>query len=416
MSDCGCSTHAGPSLKPLEEALALMLSHAKAVDGTEEIPLADALGRVLAKGVVSQVTVPPWDNSAMDGYAVNTADLSGENCRLPISQRIPAGAAPEPLKPGTAARIFTGAPVPANADAVVIQEVCRQEGDEVVITEAPGVGANIRRAGEDTEKGVEVIPAGSRIAPQHLGLAAAVGVSHLSVYRRLKVALFSSGDELINPGQPLGPGQIYNSNEFTLKGLLEALGCEVITLGIVEDTFDATCEALASAAKDADLVMTSGGVSVGEEDHLKPAVEKLGTLNLWKIAIRPGKPLAFGHIGGTPFIGTPGNPVSLFVTYCLFARPFVLKTQGVRDEELEPTPIFAKADFDWPKPDKRREFARARLALNEQGEARVELFRSRSSGVLSSLVWANGLAVLPEQQTLKPGDPVQFLPFNELLK
>jgi molybdopterin molybdotransferase len=416
MSDCDCSTQAGPSLKPLEEALELMLSHAKAVEGIEELSLSAALGRVLARGVVSQVTVPPWDNSAMDGYAVNTADMQGENTRLPISQRIPAGSAPEPLQPGTAARIFTGAPVPENADAVVIQEVCRQEGDAVIIAEPPKAGANIRRAGEDTERGIEVIPAGVRIGPQHLGLAAAVGVGRVSVYRRLKVALFSSGDELVNPGEPLGPGQIYNSNEFTLKGLLEGLGCEVITLGIVEDTFDATCDALTNAAGQADLVMTSGGVSVGEEDHLKPAVEKLGTLNLWKIAIRPGKPLAFGHIAGTPFIGTPGNPVSLFVTYCLFARPFVLKAQGVRDEELTPTPILAKAGFDWPKPDKRREFARARLELDEQGEARVSLYRSRSSGVLSSLVWANGLAVLTEKQTLAQGDLVQFLPFNELLK
>ncbi|MCG8429494.1 MAG: molybdopterin molybdotransferase MoeA [Chromatiales bacterium] len=416
MSDCDCSAHAGPSLKPLEEALELILSHAKAVDGTETVPLAEALGRVLANGVISQVTVPPWDNSAMDGYAVNTADLQGENSRLPISQRIPAGSAPEPLEPGTAARIFTGAPVPANADAVVIQEVCEQDGDHVVVKEPPQASANIRRAGEDTEQGVEVIPPGTRVGPQHLGLAAAVGVGEVEVYRRLKVALFSSGDELINPGQPLGPGQIYNSNEFTLKGLLEGLGCEVTTLGIVEDTFDATCEALANAAKQADLVMTSGGVSVGEEDHLKPAVEKLGTLNLWKIAIRPGKPLAFGFIDDTPFVGTPGNPVSLFVTYCLFARPFVLKSQGVNDAGLTPTPIRAKADFNWPKPDKRREFARAQLALDDQGEAKISLYRSRSSGVLSSLVWANGLAILPENQTLSQGDLVQFLPFNELLK
>ena len=416
MSDCGCSSHAGSSLKPLEEALELILSFPKTLEETEEIALTDALGRVLAKGVFSQVTVPPWDNSAMDGYAVRAADLGVGDTRLPISQRIPAGAAPEPLQPGTAARIFTGAPVPANADAVVIQEVCRQEGEEVIIAEPAKPGANIRRAGEDTEKGVEVIPAGSRIGPQHLGLAAAVGVARVSVYRRLKVALFSSGDELINPGQPLGPGQIYNSNEFTLAGLLDGLGCEVITLGIVEDTFEATCDALASAAKQADLVMTSGGVSVGEEDHLKPAVEKLGTLNLWKIAIRPGKPLAFGHIDGAPFIGTPGNPVSLFVTYCLFARPFILKAQGVRDDELAATPILAKAGFDWPKPDKRREFARARLELDEQGEARVSLYRSRSSGVLSSLVWANGLAILPENRPLVEGEMVQFLPFNELLK
>ncbi len=415
MSDCDCSSHAGPALKSLEEALALLLNHARAVEGTETVPLSEALGRVLAQPVASKVTVPPWDNSAMDGYAVNTADLSGDAPRLPVSQRIPAGASGEPLQPGTAARIFTGAPVPPNADAVVIQEVCRQDGDEVVINQIPAAGANIRRAGEDTEQGQEVIPAGTRLGPQHLGLAAAVGHGELTVHRRLKVALFSSGDELINPGEPLGPGQIYNSNEYTLKGLLEALGCEVHTLGIVEDTFDATCKALQQAAEGADLVMTSGGVSVGEEDHLKPAVEKLGTLDLWKIAIRPGKPLAFGHIGDTPFVGTPGNPVSLFVTFCLFARPFILKMQGVQGE-LSPQPVMARIDFDWSKPDKRREFARARMELDEQGEAKVSIFRSRSSGVLTSLAWANGLAVLPELTPLSKGDQVQFLPFNEILK
>ncbi|MES9878811.1 MAG: gephyrin-like molybdotransferase Glp [Candidatus Sedimenticola sp. PURPLELP] len=415
MSDCGCSSISGSKLKPLEEALALLLDHARAVDGTETLPLSESLGRVLAKPVSSQVTVPPWDNSAMDGYAINTADMKGEGTRLPVSQRIPAGASGDvPLEQGTAARIFTGAPVPPNADAVVIQEVCEADGDDVIVNQLPEAGANIRRAGEDTEKGQQVIDAGTRIAPQHIGLAAAVGVGELIVHRRLKVALFSSGDELVDPGQPLGPGQIYNSNEYTLKGLLEALGCEVVSLGIVEDTFDATCEALTRAARQADLVMTSGGVSVGEEDHLKPAVEKLGTLDMWKIAIRPGKPLAFGHIEGVPFIGTPGNPVSLFVTFCLFARPFILKMQGMV-EGLVPTPIRASIDFDWPKPDKRREFARARLELDEQGMPRICSYRSRSSGVLSSLAWSNGLAVLPENQVLSKGDQVEFLPFSELL-
>jgi len=415
MSDCGCSSHDTSTLKPLEDALELLLSHAKALPEVEMVPLSNAVGRILAQSVVSRITQPPWDNSAMDGYAVRAADLMGNNTTLPISQRIPAGANPEPLKPGTAARIFTGAPVPADADTVIIQEVCEQSGDQVTITQAADLGANIRRAGEDTKEGQEVLQAGTRLGPQHLGVAASVGVADLAVSRRLKVALFSSGDELINPGKPLGPGQIYNSNEFTLKGLLQALGCEVITLGIVEDTFDATCKALTAAAGQADLVMTSGGVSVGEEDHLKPAVEKLGSLDMWKIAIRPGKPLAFGHIDGTPFIGTPGNPVSLFVTFCLFARPFILKMQGVEGDDLTPTAIQARAAFDWTKPDKRREFARARLETNAEGVAEVSLFNSRSSGVLNSLAWANGLAVLPENQVLSAGDSVQFLSFNELL-
>ncbi len=415
MSDCGCDAHnKGPVLKPIDEARDLILSHAKPVTKTEMVSNSEALGRVVARPLISQVNVPPWDNSAMDGYAVRAEDLAGERPRLRVSQRIPAGASGEPLEPGTIARIFTGAPVPPGADTVVIQEVTERDGDDVIITEAPKAGANIRRAGEDTRLGQEVLSAGTRLGPQHLGLVASVGIGEIQVYRRLKVALFSSGDELVMPGEVLGPGQIYNSNQFTLTGLLEALGCEVLNLGTVEDTFDATCDALQRGAAQADLVLASGGVSVGEEDHVKPAVEKLGSLDLWKIAIRPGKPLAFGHLGDTPFIGTPGNPVSLFVTFCIFARPFILKSQGM-SEGLLPTPVMAKADFEWPKPDKRREFARARMELDGQGEARVSLFPSRSSGVLRSVAWANGLAVIPEHQTIARGDLVPFLPFSELL-
>lgn len=415
MSDCGCgSVPITTPLKSPEEALDQLLSGAQPVTETESIPLNKALGRVLAAPLASLTDVPPWDNSAMDGYAVNSADLTHENTRLPISQRIPAGVAGEPLKQGTAARIFTGAPVPPNADAVVIQEVCEQDGDQVLIKQVVPVGANIRRAGEDSTKGQEILQPGIRLGPQHIGAAASVGIAEIPVYRKLKVALFSSGDELVLPGGKLGPGQIFNSNQFTLTGLLETLGCEVTDLGIVEDTFEATCDALARGAELADLVLASGGVSVGEEDHVKPAVEKLGSLDLWKIAIRPGKPLAYGRIGKTPFIGAPGNPVSLFVTFCLFARPFILRSQGITEGVL-PTPITALADFDWNKPDKRREFARARLVLDDNGQARVTLFASRSSGMLSSLTWANGLAVIYEGQTLRKGDKIQFLPFNELL-
>ena len=415
MSECGCSSIATPgSLKPIEEARDLMLSHAKVVDGVERVAIADALGRVLAEPLSSQVDVPPWDNSAMDGYAVNSVDLTTANIKLPISQRIPAGVSGTELQPGTAARIFTGAPVPPGADTVVIQEVCRQEGNAVVITELPSAGANVRKAGEDTSVGQEILQPGTKLGPQHLGLAASVGIAEIPVYRRLKVALFSSGDELVMPGGTLGPGQIFNSNQFTLAGLLESLNCEVINLGMVEDTFDATCGALAAGAVQADLVLASGGVSVGEEDHVKPAVERLGSLDLWKIAIRPGKPVAFGHISDTPFIGAPGNPVSLFVTFCVFARPFILKSQGVTSDLL-PTPIQAPATFEWTKPDKRREFARARLDLDAQGQAAVSIFASRSSGVLSSVAWANGLAVIPEGQVLAKGDMVEFLPFSELI-
>jgi molybdopterin molybdotransferase len=304
--------------------------------------------------------------------------------------------------------------MPAGADTVVIQEVCEREGDEVIITEPPKPGANVRLAGEELREGDTILQPGVRLGPQHLGLAASVGIAEVSVYRKLKVALFSSGDELILPGSELGPGEIYDSNRFTLTGLLENLGCEVIDLGRVVDSLEATCDALQTGAEQADLILTSGGVSVGEEDHVKPAVERLGSLDLWKIAARPGKPLAFGHIGDTPFIGTPGNPVSLFVTFCVFARPFILKRQGM-SEGLLPRPIRAAAGFDRAKADKRREYARARLEFDDGGEQLVTLYPNRSSAMLSSLTWAEGLAVIPEHRAVAKGEPIDFLPFSELL-
>jgi len=407
VSDCDCAPKAG-DLRSYEDALAVLLGHARPVPERERVALHDALGRVLAAPVASPIDVPGWDNSAMDGYAVRSADLAAERPRLRIAQRIPAGVAGEALEPGTAARIFTGAPMP-----VVIQEVCERDGDTVLIREVPRAGANIRRAGEDIRAGAEVLGAGTRLGAVHLGLAASVGVPELEVCRRIRVALFCSGDELVMPGQPLAPGQIYNSNQFTAAGLLRTLGCEVVQLGIVEDTLDATCDALSRGAAAADLVLATGGVSVGEEDHVKPAVERLGSLDLWKIAIRPGKPLAFGRIGGTPFIGTPGNPVSLFVTFLLFARPFILRMQGRSD--VAPVAIPATADFDWPRPDKRREYVRARLEPAGDGTARVQVYPSRSSGVLSSVAWANGLAIVPEGRVLRRGDAVDFMPFSELL-
>jgi molybdopterin molybdotransferase len=408
-----CDTHQG-QLKPVDEALAFLLGQARPITGQETLPLNQALGRVLAKTVKSQVDVPPWDNSAMDGFAINSKDLACGETRLQIAQRIPAGSAGTPLEPGTAARIFTGAPLPQGADAVVIQELCRIEGEQVVVSERPSIGANIRKAGEDILQGEAILPAGVRLDPQHLGLAASAGVAELSVYRPLKVAVFSSGDELVMPGEDLEAGQIYNANQFTLSGLLHRLGCEVIQLGIVEDSFEATCEALSRGAEEADLVLASGGVSVGEEDHVKPAVEKLGSLALWKIASRPGKPLAFGYIGNTPFMGAPGNPVSLFVTFSLFARPFILRMQGVAGE-VRPRSVRVIAGFDKPATDRRQEYARGRVELNEQGQAVVKLYSNPSSGVLSSVVWANGLAVLPPLTAIKPGDPVEFIPYSELM-
>ena len=414
--DQGAAPVPGRVLLSMEEALELLLAKARPVTDVGQVATMAGLGRVLAEPVTSTIDVPGWDNSAMDGFAVRIADIAATGGRLRVAQRIPAGVSGRPLEPGTAARIFTGAPVPEGADAVVIQEVCESDGDWVRVPLDIKPGANIRRTGEDIRAGAEVISVGTRLRPQHLGLAASVGIADLRVYRRLCVAVFSSGDELVMPGAPLGPGQIYNSNRFALCGLLEELGCEVVDLGIVPDTLDATMASLADAAERADLVLASGGVSVGEEDHVKPAVERLGSLDLWKIAIRPGKPLAFGHIGSarTPFIGSPGNPVSLFVTFCLFARPFILRMQGVTGS-VQPLSFMGKAGFDLPRPGKRREFQRARLEPDAQGEPRVILYPNRSPAVLSSVAWANGLAVLPEGQTLQEGDPVQFIPLSELI-
>jgi molybdopterin molybdotransferase len=349
----------------------------------------------------------------MDGYALRAADCPAAGTSLAVSQRVPAGSVPSPLAAGTAARIFTGAPIPPGADTVVIQEVCSALEGAVRIDAEVQAGANIRRRGEDIRAGGEVIAAGTRLQPQHVGLAASVGAAELAVRPRLRVALFASGDELVMPGQPLGPGQIYNSNLFTATALLQALGCEVVELGIVEDSLAATREALARGAAEADLVLASGGVSVGEEDHVKPAVESLGRLDLWKVAIRPGKPLAFGEVAGTPFIGSPGNPVSLFVTFLLFVRPFILRMQG-RDD-WRPAALRVPAAFDWPRPDRRREFHRARLEQDASGDARLLVHPSRSSGVLSSVTWANGLAVIAENQVIRAGEPVEFIPFLELL-
>jgi len=411
--DCCGSQMPNHPLMPIQEALDFILTRTERLQTLEEVDLSDALGRVLASSVSSQINQPPWNNSAMDGYAFNSQQINDTDSYA-VSQRIPAGTTGNELTPHTIARIFTGAPIPKGADTVVMQENTELIGDNIRITHLPSAGSNIRLAGEDTAIGKTILAAGIRLEPQHVGLAASVGIARLSVFRKLKVAIFSSGDELVMPGTPLGAGQIYNSNQFTLASLLESLNCEVINLGRVKDTLDATCIALQQGAQDADLIVASGGVSVGEEDHVKPAVEKLGSLDLWKIAIRPGKPLAFGQVNETPFIGAPGNPVSLFVTFCLFARPMILKMQGISGD-LQPKSIQAKANFDWTRPDKRREFARGRLSINTQGEAIIDNFPSRSSGVLTSLAWANGLIEIPESTTFKQGDMINFIPFNELL-
>ncbi len=403
--------------KPLsvEEASAQLLAAARVIDGSELLPTMEGLGRVLAEPLISGTDLPGWDNSAMDGYALRAADLQASDGWLPVSQRIAAGQCGTPLTPGTAARIFTGAPVPEGADTVVVQEVCEPERDGVRVNAEIRAGENIRRRGEELHAGTQVLEAGIRLGPQHLGLAAAVGAEQLRVYRRLRVAMLASGDELVMPGEPLGPGQIYNSNRFLFRALLQALGCEAIDLGIIADEREATQAALAAAAQQADLVLASGGVSVGEEDHVRPAVEQLGHLDLWRVAMKPGKPFAFGRIGETPFIGSPGNPVSLFVTFCLFARPFIARMQGVRDAR-PPTPQWLPAGFVLSKPLKRRDYQRARLQSDAAtGQLSVQRFHSTSSAALSSLTWANGLVLIPPGETIAIGDPVAFLPFAELV-
>ena len=328
---------------------------------------------------------------------------------LRVTQRIAAGHPGQPLAPGSAARIFTGAPVPEGADAIVMQEASTAAGDRVTINEVPRPGAWIRRAGFDVRRGATILPAGRRLQPQDCGLAASIGVAQLPVVRRPRVAVFFTGDELVMPGEPLPPGRIYNSNRFVLRGLLERLGCEAIDLGIVPDDFERTRAAFVEAAGRADLIVTSGGVSVGEEDHVKPAVQAEGSLDLWQIAMKPGKPLAFGEVRGVPFIGLPGNPVSSFVTFLLFARPFILRLQGVA--EAAPKALSLRADFDWPKPDRRREFLRVRL--NDAGG--LELFTNQNSAVLTSTSWADGLVDHPAGETISRGQTVRYLPFAELL-
>ena len=397
-----------------EQALEKLLAAAQPVEEVRHVPLLAAAGRVLAVVQQSGVSVPPLDNSAMDGYAVRTADVTTAGICLPVSQRIPAGTVGVPLQPGSAARIFTGAPIPLGADAVVMQERCEHGEGGVVINQVPKSGENIRRAGEDITAGADILPAGVKLRPQEIALAASAGLPELPVYRRVRVGMFFTGDELVQPGEPLPPGAIYNSNRYALRTLLEGMGCEVRDLGAVEDRLDATCDALRRAAADNDLVITSGGVSVGEEDHVKPAVEAEGELDMWKIAIKPGKPLAFGKIrkegGHAWFIGLPGNPVAAFVTCLMMVRPFVMRLQGIA--QVAPRILNLPCASAWNKPDGARlEFLRGRI--NEAGA--IELYRNQGSAVATSLCWSDGLILNPPGNCIAAGDTVRFVSFAELL-
>ena len=401
------------------EALALMLAGARPLHETETLATLAANGRVLAEAQASTIDVPSADNTQMDGYAVRAADCASGSATLTVSQRIPAGHVGQFLAPGHAARIFTGAMIPEGADAVVMQEQCEAlDGNLVTINHTPRSGEWIRRAGEDITSGSVILAAGTRLRSQELGLAASVGLATLPVLRKLRVAVFFTGDELTMPGEApggkLAPGAIYNSNRFTLRALLENLGCQIADFGIVPDTLAATRDTLRSAARENDLIITSGGVSVGEEDHIKPAVEAEGRLDMWQIAVKPGKPLAFGEVrrdgGAAFFVGLPGNPVSSFVTFLLFVRPFILRLQGVAGEQA-PRGCAMRADCDGPKADRRNEFLRARI--NAAGG--LELFPNQGSGVLTSTVWGDGMIDNPPGQVIKAGDIVRFIPFSELL-
>ena len=412
-------------LTSLDDALAIMLSHVQTIPVVESVATWDADGRVLAQDVVSELAVPGLDNSSMDGYAVRSSDVSHVGARLRVTQRIPAGSHGQPLQAGEAARIFTGAPIPPGADAVVMQEhvtVDPAQPELITIDQAVAAGQWIRRAGEDVCSGAVILPKGCRLQPAELGLAASIGRAVLPVLRKPRVALLSTGDELIMPGSvapaDMKPGTIYNSNRFFLRALLQRAGCEVTDLGIVPDQRQATIDVLAQASADHDLIVSSGGVSVGEEDHVKPAVQSLGVLHVWQIAMKPGKPLAFGWINATGpspthapcfFMGLPGNPVSSFVTYLCVVRPFLAALHGC--VERVQSPYRLPVHFDWPKPDKRREFLRVRR--NAQGG--LDLFPNQSSGVLTSVVWGDGLIDVAPGHVLSHGDAVAYWPFAQWL-
>jgi molybdopterin molybdotransferase len=404
-----CDTTA---LLAYDDALTQLTSGIEALGKIIELPLREALGKVLAEAIDADIDVPGCAMSAMDGYAINTADLvaNGTTC-LPLTQRIAAGAAAEALVAGTAARIFTGAPIPAGADAVIMQEQVDLGDAGISFTSRPASGSNIRPTGNDIQRGTTILRQGCRLRAQDIGLAASVGRQTLPVFAAIRVGMFFTGDELVEPGETLAVGKIYDSNRYTLHGLLESMGCEIVDLGLVGDTLAATEEAMLSASSQADLVVTSGGVSVGEEDHVRIALEQLGELRLWRLGIKPGKPLAYGQINDTAFLGLPGNPVSVFATFCLFVCPVIQIMQG--RSWRKPIAMPVQADFDWPKPDSRREFLRARLATGADKQTLVQIYPNQDSGVLTSTVWADGFVEIAENQTVRAGELVNYLPFAQ---
>ena len=390
-----------------------LIAAAQPLPHSETVPLVEGLGRILSSSITSPIDVPGFDNSAMDGYAISIYDVNKIPDRLPVVQRIAAGQTGKPLGSNEAARIFTGAPVPQGATVIVPQEHTEAVDEHIRLTQPVTTSQHIRRRGEDIEAGAAIIHAGTRLTPAHLALAASVGVSKLKVFAKLKVAILFTGDELTEPGQPLAPGAIYNSNRYAIRALLEKLGCQIEDLGIIRDSAQATRDALQQASIVSDVILTCGGVSVGEEDHVKAAVQALGQLNLWQIAMKPGKPLAYGKVGQADFIGLPGNPVSAFVTFVLMARPFLLKRMGLANLDMHAIP--AIAGFDWLKPDRRREFLRAGFDRDPRGASILKIWPNQGSGVMSSVAWADGLVDVPPNKVIRQGDTVNFIPFSDLM-
>ena len=406
-----------PKSEPLiayDEALKSLVERVSPTTKIVARPLLAALGDVLAENQCSAIDVPQADNSAMDGYAFNTGDLtnSGETV-LTVSQRIAAGAAGTPLVPGSAARIFTGAPVPPGADAVIMQEQVKLADNKIQFERKLTSGENVRLAGNDIRSGDMILSKGCRLRPQELGIAASIGLQTLPVFEKIRVGIFFTGDELVEPGQDLGPGKIYDSNRYTLHGLLQSMGCEIIDCGLVGDTLEATRAAMLDASQKADLVVTCGGVSVGEEDYVRIAIEQLGDLHLWRIRIKPGKPLAFGNINQTPFVGLPGNPVSVFATFMLIVSPLIKIMQGRLWNKPHATQVVA--GFDWPKPDSRREFLRARLETDHDQQLVARIHPNQDSGVLTSTVWGQGFVEIAEGQTVSAGERVDYLSYEQIL-
>jgi molybdopterin molybdotransferase len=395
------------SLMSVADARQLLVDRVAPIGREETVALAEALGRVLARPATAVSALPPADNSAMDGYACASADLTASTTRLPISARIPAGHAPDPLQPGTAARILTGAVVPEGADMVVVQERCEVEGNDVSIAATAEPGSNIRRAGEELAAGETALAIGRRLAPEDLGLLATIGLDEITVRPCPRIAIVTTGDELVEPGRPLSPGQIYNSNAVMLAGLARTLGCEALIRERVPDTAEATERALADAVADADLVLTSGGVSVGDADWVRATIERLGALELWKIAVKPGKPLAFGRIAETPIIGLPGNPVASYVGFCLFVAPVLRRMLG--RQPVFPEPLSLPAGFE-AEPGSREIYWRVRPV-----DGVLEPFAHQGSAALSSVSWAHGLARVPVEQAVRRGEAIDYFPFASLL-